>query len=1157
MPRLFQEGEKDRRTSVVDEIFEEDAEPAGGLLGFLPGLAPSELQRKGAAIKKRVGALRETLDEEHDRNPVFSQLLGKQDYEHIVHERGLDKAGKAWRNFDLLSGCFVVLNGFMIGYEANLRGTSKEVDFCVSNEADASDCTPLNKVFFYCENFFICIFLLELCIRLLHEGGWAISPFVNPWNSFDAVVIAVSMLDNWFVEFNREQVEFDTSFVTLFRILRLARLMRLVRLVRLLRELMLLVTGIANSANLIMWALVILFISVFLGSACLILIDGGMDKLQLLDETPEWCLWNATLCAGEDFVANHCMAPDRPYACPTARFSTIQGAMFTMLRVVIFDDIGKTWQLLLWGPEGKEQPEEWAYHFIILLIIFFFVSVGVMNLIIGVMVATAMDTANADAKFRRNESIIQRYSALLGLRQAVEKDRLAALAKAQGSDFEAGNVVEPEYVMRIRRSPEFAKFFKIAGLSKRDVRNVIDEYQQAAAETTMHMDDLMEGCVQIHTEVSALDVMKVQATMSHVLGEAQHSKRQIMDGIHAVHKKIAQLQQMLGPLENAKSSKGKVREAKLSEENAMSDQLHFAEEDPDVVAEQERLKWTEFAWGKFDSLFGLFVLANAVTIGLEVVLTTEAGMSQTEALTILNYLDTFFLLLFTSELFLRHCLYYQVYKLLDFQQFMFVFPKISTVYHSMNATLAVLLTLPEFLSPKRDPWVMLDVVIVGSGWFDFIMNMMSDGDDGGSSESRLLMLLRIFRLMRLMRLMRILKLFRTLMILVDGMRQSFYILMWSLILLLIFCYIVAIVTLAMVDYPLRAPPSDDSQSGPLYTYFGSVSRCILTFTHVATFEQWGEVAHLLQFHVGPQGTAVILTVLFCCGFAIMSLVIGVMVENAFRIAKQERDSRIKANIKPMRDVLTDNLTDLMEHKKLGLTGKVSFRSTVSSLPSRDTGTQKFIKVVRASYHAVTDFMATTLSGKQAEDETDDPAALDAATRVRRTDMLVDLNDFAKIAREPALMEVMQVAEVPWSKLWQAATRLDIYGTGYVKLSEVIEALTRSRMPAVGLDIVATRCGFKKICRKGRALLEEVDVLKDGLSIVAEDLENTKPAAFLHRELEALRERKKRLEFQRDSELKLRGDGKVSPPKVKDKNENRGSKAGLAKVVEMGTHTLKL
>ena len=90
------------------------------------------------------------------------------------------------------------------------------------------------------------------------------------------------------------------------------------------------------------------------------------------------------------------------------------------------------------------------------------------------------------------------------------------------------------------------------------------------------------------------------------------------------------------------------------------------------------------------------------------------------------------------------------------------------------------MTLPTFMNPRRDSWVLFDFILVSMAASDQMIRYIYGDATGGNLG--VAMVLRIFRIFRLFRLVRVLRLMRTLKLLVDGMLVSVRVLTFALLL---------------------------------------------------------------------------------------------------------------------------------------------------------------------------------------------------------------------------------------------------------------------------------------------------------------------------------------------------------------------------------------
>jgi len=111
--------------------------------------------------------------------------------------------------------------------------------------------------------FFTLCFCAELALRVSAERRH-FAARRNPdvrWNLFDTFVVFTSILDEALKR--SRAISLDLSAVRLLRILRLARIIRIIRLLRFFQDLRIMVAGILGSLQSLVWALVLLFLVMF------------------------------------------------------------------------------------------------------------------------------------------------------------------------------------------------------------------------------------------------------------------------------------------------------------------------------------------------------------------------------------------------------------------------------------------------------------------------------------------------------------------------------------------------------------------------------------------------------------------------------------------------------------------------------------------------------------------------------------------------------------------------------------------------------------------------------------------------------------------------------------------------------------------------------
>eukprot|EP00927_Polykrikos_kofoidii_P027942 TRINITY_DN2446_c0_g1_i2.p1 TRINITY_DN2446_c0_g1~~TRINITY_DN2446_c0_g1_i2.p1 ORF type:complete len:724 (-),score=124.84 TRINITY_DN2446_c0_g1_i2:87-2258(-) len=202
----------------------------------------------------------------------------------------------------------------------------------------------------------------------------------------------------------------------------------------------------------------------------------------------------------------------------------------------------------------------------------------------------------------------------------------------------------------------------------------------------------------------------------------------------------------------------------------------------------------------------------------------------------------------------------------------------------------------------QSAWTRFDSILVVFSVVEIIL---------GSMDQKLgpITILRIFRLARLARAARLMIQFRTLWLLVSGLRASFMTVMWTFVLILSIGFIFAIVGMEVI--PLRTASSVRpipilyEESGEIDDFstnyqrvalknFGSMDDALLTLLQILTLDSIAAIYRPLVME-SPSGIGwfnifYFLGYIFFVSIALMNLVTAVMVEGALQQANADRDS---------------------------------------------------------------------------------------------------------------------------------------------------------------------------------------------------------------------------------------------------------------------------
>jgi len=219
----------------------------------------------------------------------------------------------------------------------------------------------------------------------------------------------------------------------------------------------------------------------------------------------------------------------------------------------------------------------------------------------------------------------------------------------------------------------------------------------------------------------------------------------------------------------------------------------------------------------------------------------------------------------------------------------------STVYHdryetSVDMIFIFIFTLEvtlhmyvERLQFFTQGWNILDLVLVGLACVDAFFLHLMDGDVGAFT---------VVRIMRVMRLARVVRLFRAckeFWLFVSGTMGALRCLLWALPIGLLIFFMFAI-------FCSRFFGMQEETDEEMYAYFGSILRSMFTLFQCMTTEGWGDIARRTMVYERWAAIFFILF-MFLTTFAMTSVFVAVIVENAFSTALKDTQDLTKENEK--------------------------------------------------------------------------------------------------------------------------------------------------------------------------------------------------------------------------------------------------------------------
>lgn len=194
----------------------------------------------------------------------------------------------------------------------------------------------------------------------------------------------------------------------------------------------------------------------------------------------------------------------------------------------------------------------------------------------------------------------------------------------------------------------------------------------------------------------------------------------------------------------------------------------------------------------------------------------------------------------------------------------------------------------------------MDFCLVTTAILDsWILSPMGTGGDS-------LRVVSVFRLMRLLRLLRLLRAFKELQLVVNGLLMSVKTVSWVGLLLFLLFYAFGVV----ITHNIGKGTEEDARRHDMwdYTYgtefdrikfWGSVLRSMLTLFLISTLEGWEDVTRPIV-EARPYYAFIFLFFIAIAAFGVLNIVVGVITESTFKIARTSEKAEMKKRLKAER-----------------------------------------------------------------------------------------------------------------------------------------------------------------------------------------------------------------------------------------------------------------
>lgn len=376
--------------------------------------------------------------------------------------------------FDCACASMIILNSVLIGYSVEL----KTIDY--------------NKEVPYLEqsgHLFSLFFLIELSLRMAAQGKYYFHSDNRPWNFFDIVLVAYSVVD--FIMFNTE-INTQSGFHSNMKTVKMFRILRVFRVFRFCRELSMLALMIVDSIRSLIWALIMLAVIIYVFA--IFFTQGATDYKQEkgVDADPDVDKWFGSL------------------------LRTIYSLVLSMLGGVSWYEVSDPLLVIHWTQVA---------------LFFFYITftiLAVLNIITGVFVDNAVETAGTQREF-----LVQKE---MEIKEKYVKEMHDFFMEM---DQDSSGTVTLDEVKEYFEDLRVQSYFQALGIDPQDTERLFHLIDDDGS-GEISVDEFLDGCLRLKGSARSIDVHALmyeckrlqtrQDEMLRLLGVDPHAKSLMHSG---------------------------------------------------------------------------------------------------------------------------------------------------------------------------------------------------------------------------------------------------------------------------------------------------------------------------------------------------------------------------------------------------------------------------------------------------------------------------------------------------------------------------------------------------------------------------------------------------------------------------------------------------
>jgi hypothetical protein len=258
-----------------------------------------------------------------------------------------------------------------------------------------------------------------------------------------------------------------------------------------------------------------------------------------------------------------------------------------------------------------------------------------------------------------------------------------------------------------------------------------------------------------------------------------------------------------------------------------------------------------------------------------------------------------------------------------------------TIVFTVELLFRIIASWGRFFKVRSWHWNVFDCIIVGLQITEEFVAIILYGYSSGESAMvnfSVVRIMRLLRFVRIIRLVRVMRLISEMRVLVTSITRSWRPLCWTLVLLMLNMYLVAVYfTQAVHEEVSTANINDDDLGDPqsgfaapeaaLRHYFGSLGMSFLSlFQAITGGKDWDDLSSPLLTRIGALPCFAFACYIAFTVIAMMNVVTGVFVENAIKSAKEDKDF-----------FMINNMREVFKEANGGITGVMTWETFESQL----------------------------------------------------------------------------------------------------------------------------------------------------------------------------------------------------------------------------------